>query len=202
MLIRAGKRGLRSLPDISAQFLFPPIRTQGNVTDKEASGELGVPGKVATHRIVSAQRAMSNGTFDHAGHMIGIPFGASRDARNPGLQNANMNTFAPKRLPAAFQGHGGSYRDLESRWSERLKEGYKIRVRVGDKYRKGENRPFTRWVQGSKPNREQLRGRCTNWNSGISVRRSSGRRTRAYRALQEIPGTAGDQVGTAICMAP
>ena len=67
--------------------------------------------------------------------------------RNLGLQNANMNTFAPKRLQAAFQGHGGSYHDLESRWSERLKEGYKIRVTVRDKYRKGENRPFTRWVQ-------------------------------------------------------
>jgi hypothetical protein len=136
-----------ALPDISAQFLFPPIRTQGNFTYKEASGELGQPGTVATHRIVSAQRAMSNGTGDHAGHMIGIQFGAPGDVRNLGLQNANMNTFAPKSLQAAFQGHGGSYHDLESRWSERLKEGYKIRVTVRDKYRKGENRPFTRWVQ-------------------------------------------------------
>jgi hypothetical protein len=55
-----------ALPDISAQFQFPPIRTQGNFSYKEAAGELGVPGKVATHRIVSAQRAMSGGTGDHA----------------------------------------------------------------------------------------------------------------------------------------
>jgi hypothetical protein len=63
------------------------------------------------------------------------------------LQNANMNTFAPKALQAAFQGHGGSYHDLESRCSERLKAGYKVRVTVRDKYRRGENRPFTRWVR-------------------------------------------------------
>ncbi len=58
-----------------------------------------------------------------------------------------MNTFAPKVLQPAFQGHGGSYHDLESRWTALLKEGYRIRVTVRDKYRKGENRPFSRWVQ-------------------------------------------------------
>ena len=136
-----------SLPDISAQFLFPPVRTQGNFSYREASGELGVPGKVATHRLESAQRAMSAGTGEHAGHMIGTQFGAPGDARNLGLQNPNMNTFAPKALQAAFQGHGGSYHDLESRWTALLKQGYKIRVTVRDKYRKGENRPFSRWVQ-------------------------------------------------------
>jgi hypothetical protein len=45
-----------SLPDIRAQFIFPPVRTQGNFSYKEALGELGVPGKVATHRIESVQR--------------------------------------------------------------------------------------------------------------------------------------------------
>lgn len=136
-----------ALPDISAQFLFPPVRTQGNFSYKEASGELGVPGKVVTHRLESAQRTMSAGTGEHAGHMIGIQFGAPGDVRNLGLQNPNMNTFAPKVLQAAFQGHGGSYHDLESRWTARLKDGYRIRVTVRDKYRKGENRPFSRWVQ-------------------------------------------------------
>lgn len=137
-----------ALPDISAQFHFRPF-TQGNFSYKEATGELGVPGQVATHRIESEQRTMSSGTGEHAGHMIGIQFGAPGDLRNLGLQNANMNTFAPKALQPAFQGHGGSYHDLESRWTARLKEGYKIRVTVRDKYRKGENRPFSRWVQWS-----------------------------------------------------
>ena len=47
-----------ALPDISAQFVFREW-IQGKYSYKEASGELGVPGKVVTHRIVSAQRAMS-----------------------------------------------------------------------------------------------------------------------------------------------
>lgn len=135
-----------ALTDISAQFLFRQW-TQGTFSYKEASGELGVPGTVATHRIVAAQRAMSSGTGEHAGHLIGIQFGAPGDLRNLGLQNPNMNTFAPKALQPAFQGSGGSYHDLESRWSEQLKQGTRIRVTVRDKYRKGENRPFSRWVQ-------------------------------------------------------
>lgn len=135
-----------ALPDISAQFQFRSW-TQGNYSYKEATGELGVPGRVATHRIVSAQRAMSSGTGEHAGHMIGIQFGAPGDVRNLGLQNPNMNTFAPKALQAAFRGPGGSYHDLESRWGDSLKGGNKIRVTVRDKYRKDENRPFSRWVQ-------------------------------------------------------
>ena len=134
-----------ALPDISAQFLFRQW-TQGNYSYKEASGELGIPGKVSTHRSIAAQRAMSMGTGEHAGHLIGIQFGAPGDVRNLGLQNPNMNTFAPKGLQAAFQGHGGSYHDLESDWSDLLKAGYKIRVTVKDKYRKGENRPFSRSV--------------------------------------------------------
>ncbi|SRR5579864_2086073 len=135
-----------ALTDISAQFLFRQW-TQGDYSYKEAHGELGVPGQVVTHRVVADQRIMSGGTGDHAGHLIGIQFGAPGDVRNLGLQNANMNTFAPKGLQAAFQGHGGSYYDLESRWTERLQAGSKIRVTVRDKYRKGENRPFSRWVQ-------------------------------------------------------
>ena len=135
-----------ALPDISAQFVFRTWNN-GKYWYKEAAGELGVPGNVATHRIVAAQRTMSAGTGEHAGHMIGIQFGAPGDIRNLGLQNPNTNTFAPKALQAAFQGHGGSYHDLESRWTEMLKQGSKVRVTVRDKYRKGENRPFSRWVQ-------------------------------------------------------
>jgi hypothetical protein len=135
-----------ALPDIRAQFLFRQW-TQGNFSYKEASGQLGVPGKVSTHRLVGDQRTVSSGTGEHAGHLIGIQFGAPRDVRNLGLQNANMNTFAPTALQAAFQGPGGSYHNLESRWSELLKAGYKVTVTVRDKYRRNENRPFSRWVQ-------------------------------------------------------
>lgn len=135
-----------SLPDIRARFVFRAW-AQGNYSYKEAAGELGVPGRVATHRLVADQRTVSKGTGEHAGHLIGIQFGAPGDLRNLGLQNPNMNTFAPKALQPAFQGPGGSYHDLESHWSEQLKAGSKIRVTVRDKYRKGENRPFTRWVQ-------------------------------------------------------
>jgi hypothetical protein len=136
-----------ALPDISARFVFRGPWTQGNYSYKEASGELGCPGTIATHRIVSAQRAMSGGTGEHAGHLIGIQFGAPGDVRNLGLQNPNMNTFAPKALQPAFQGPGGSYYDLESEWTDLLKAGSRIRVTVRDKYRRGEARPFSRWVQ-------------------------------------------------------
>ena len=113
------------LPDISQQFTFRSW-TQGAYAYKDASGKLGVPGKVRTHRSVSVQRAVSSGSGEHAGHLIGIQFGAPGDARNLGLQNPNMNTFAPKTLQEAFRGPGGSYHDLESRWSERLKLGFQI----------------------------------------------------------------------------
>ena len=89
---------------------------------------------------------MSGGTATRR-NLIGIQFGAPGDIRNLGLQNPNMNTFAPKALQDAFQGHGGTYHDLESQWSEQLQAVVSIRVTVKDEYRQGENRPFSRWVQ-------------------------------------------------------
>ncbi len=138
-----------NLPDISHFFKFEQgIRSR--YFFKEASGYLGVPGEVMTHRDVDEQRAVSVGTGEHAGHLIGIQFGAPGDLQNLGLQNPNMNTFAPKPLQEAFQGPGGSYYNLESKWSDLLKKGYKIHVTVTDKYRPGENRPYTRsvhWIE-------------------------------------------------------
>src|ERR1700743_1086093 len=113
-----------ALVDISKRFKFPPLRTQGGITYKEASGELGIPGQVVTHRSVYAQTQVSAGTGEHAGHLIGIQFGAPGDIRNLGLQNPNMNTFAPKRLQEAFRGPGGSYHDQETRWTQLLKTGH------------------------------------------------------------------------------
>lgn len=135
-----------ALPDISSRFTFRQWKQAGFLF-KEAAGELGVPGKVMTHRDVQAQRDLAGGSGDHAGHMIGVQFGAPGGLENMGLQNANMNTFAPKRLQEAFRGHGGSYHDLESEWSRKLKQGYRITVVVQDKYRPDEERPFVRWVQ-------------------------------------------------------
>ena len=112
----------------------------------QASGELGVPGDVVTHRDERAQRQVSAGTGEHAGHLIAIQFGAPGDRRNLGLQNPNMNTFAPKKYQEAFAGSGGSYFDLESTWKELLLDGWMIDVIVTDKYRRGEDRPFTRSV--------------------------------------------------------
>jgi hypothetical protein len=135
-----------SLPDIRSQFSF----TNGSIGDKffkRGEGPLGVPGQVMTHRETTAQRAVSSGTGEHAGHLIGIQFGAPGGLENLGLQNPNMNTFAPKPLQEAFVGPGGSYHDLESRWADHLRQGYGIRVTVTDKYRSGENRPYTRSVQ-------------------------------------------------------
>jgi len=135
-----------ALPDVSSRFTFRQWKQAGFLF-KEAAGELGVPGKVMTHRDVKAQRDLAGGTGDHAGHMIGVQFGAPGGLENMGLQNANMNTFAPKRLQEAFRGHGGSYHDLESEWSRKLKQGYHITVVVQDKYRSNDERPFVRWVQ-------------------------------------------------------
>ncbi len=135
-----------ALPDIGNQFKF----TNGHIGAsfyKRAEGSLGVPGQVMTHREVAAQRAVSAGTGEHAGHLIGIQFGAPGGLENLGLQNPNMNTFAPKNLHEAFVGPGGSYHDLESKWADQLKQGYRIHVIVTDKYRSGENRPYTRSVQ-------------------------------------------------------
>jgi len=136
-----------ALPDISSQFKF----TSGHIGAgfyKRGEGSLGVPGQVMVQpRNYSAQRAVSAGTGEHAGHLIGMQFGAPGGLENLGLQNPNMNTFAPKPLHEAFVGPGGSYHDLESKWAEQLKQGYRIHVTITDKYRSGENRPYTRSVQ-------------------------------------------------------
>jgi hypothetical protein len=136
-----------SLPDISHRFAFKPRWRQGGFEYEEISGELGEPGKVMTHRSINAQRTMSRGTGEHAGHRIGIQFGTPGDARNLSLQNPNSNTFAPKALQEAFRGPGGSYHDLESQWALRLQQGYRIKVIVRDKYRIGEERPISRYVE-------------------------------------------------------
>jgi hypothetical protein len=136
-----------ALQDISNRFIFRPRWREGGFEYEELSGDLGVPGQVVTHRDPRAQRVISEGTGEHAGHRIGIQFGAPGDARNISLQNANMNTFAPRALQEAFRGPGGSYHNLESQWAAKLQQGYRIWVRVRDRYRLGETRPLSRFVE-------------------------------------------------------
>jgi hypothetical protein len=146
--IRGGSgSGGGPLPDISGRFRFRPRWRQGNFEYEQISGELGVPGQVMTHRDTAAQRAMSSGTGDHAGHRIGLQFGAPGDARNMGLQNANINTRAPRSLHDTFRGPGGSYLDLETKWADHLRSGSRIEVTVKDQYRQGEGRPVARMAQ-------------------------------------------------------
>jgi hypothetical protein len=138
---------LNRLPDISNRFNFRPRWRQGAYEFEEISGRLGVPGQVMTHRDVAAQRAISAGTGDHAGHRIGVQFGAPGDARNMSLQNANTNTRAPRGLHDTFQGPGGSYLDLETKWAQKLQQGNGVEVTVRDRYRPGEDRPISRFVE-------------------------------------------------------
>lgn len=151
----AGNGGSASgsgLRDVSGRFTFRE-EIRGRIRYKEISGELGIPGHVVTHRDRKSQTDLSAGTGEHGGHLIAIEFGAPGDIRNLGLQNPNMNTFAPTRYQKPLAGIGGSYRQLEIRWKELLLQGWKIHATVTDKYRIGEERPFTRHVRWTERSR-------------------------------------------------
>jgi len=135
------------MQDISNRFKFRPRWREGRFEYEELSGDLGVPGTVVTHRLVRDQSAISAGTGEHAGHRIGIQFGAPGDAKNLSLQNPNVNTYAPRDLQVVFTGSGGNYLKLEAEWSRKLKAGYRIRVSVRDMYRPGDGRPVSRRVE-------------------------------------------------------
>lgn len=136
---RVTRAAVRVLPDISAHFRYRQFVHRGN-TIREASGRLGVPGQVMQHRSRSAQRGVSGGTGDDAGHLIGNRFGASGNAENLSQQNWVQN-----------QG-GGTFHDLENAWESSLKGGTGIYARVQDVMRPGETRPFMRRVQWSEVN--------------------------------------------------
>ena len=120
------------LPDISKRYEFSEW-TSGDRLYQQASGKLGVPGKVKTHRSKSAQSKVSRGTGDHAGHLIGDRFGAPGDARNLTQQN--------------FKSNQGSYKRLEDEWAKKLEQGTGVEVTVTDVTRRGEDRPFMRRVE-------------------------------------------------------
>lgn len=140
----------QALPDISRRFVFRTVE-EGDFVYKMGSGRLGVPGQVMTHRSRSAQRSVSGGTGDDAGHLIGDRFGPPGGRENLSPQNWRQN-----------QG-GGTFHDLENRWARQLQEGTGIDVTVTDVFRKGEDRPVyrvARWTEtsttGARTNRELI----------------------------------------------
>ncbi|MEL6330415.1 MAG: DNA/RNA non-specific endonuclease [Planctomycetota bacterium] len=126
----AGRVG-KHLPDISSSFKFDTFMKPNGTMVREASGRLGVPGKVATHRSKSAQKAVSEGMGDDAGHLIGNRFGAPGGQQNLTLQHYRSN-------------RNGTFKQLENAWARKLKEGTGIEVRVSDHIKPPETRPFMR----------------------------------------------------------
>ena len=101
--------------DVSARFQFTGPVTRGNYAYVEARGELGRPGTVVRHRSPSAQRGVSAGTGDDAGHLIGDRFGPPGDARNLTQQHRYMN-------------QNGTFRRLEDQWERLLHAGTRVEV--------------------------------------------------------------------------
>ena len=95
---------------------------------KFAAGKLQVPGAVDRQRDIVAQRAVSKGRGDDAGHLIAHQFGGPEAPYNLSIQNYRQN-----------QG-GGTYWDLEQRWASELKNGVVIDVTVREMSRKDEAR--------------------------------------------------------------
>lgn len=120
------------LPDISQHFKFQHY-VRLDKEHKEGHGWLGIPGKVKQHRSFTAQKAISAGTGDDAGHLIGNRFGAPGTAENLGMQNWKANRT-------------GTFRDLEDHWERRLLAGFAVHVHVVDITRPNEARPFVRRV--------------------------------------------------------
>jgi hypothetical protein len=120
----------KRLPDISKRFRFTTTVVNGK-EHKIAEGWLGVPDRVLTHRSASAQKGVSTGRGDDAGHLIGNQFGAPGDQRNLSLQNWIMNRGA------------GTWHDLEKQWADLLRKGHKVRVKVTDVAEPGQ-RPYHR----------------------------------------------------------
>jgi DNA/RNA non-specific endonuclease/Zeta toxin len=107
-------------------------------TIKYAAGRLAAPGTQDAKRQLAAQRAVSRGTGDDAGHLIGHQFGGPEIPGNLSLQHHVQN-----------QG-GGTYWQLESQWAELLKNGVGVDVSVREMTRAGEDRPYHRhvaWVE-------------------------------------------------------
>lgn len=119
--------------NVSGQFRFRQYEQNGKIY-QQGEGRLGMPNEVQTHRDMGAQRTVSGGTGDDAGHLIGNRFGPPGGAENLGRQNWKLNRY-------------GNYRKLEDAWAALRFRGIEIDVQVTDVTRSGEDRPFARNVQ-------------------------------------------------------
>ncbi len=129
-----------SLPDVETVngFRFW-TKTTPEAEVKFAAGKLQVPGS-AGPRDLAAQRAVSRGTGDDAGHLIGHQFGGPETPANLSLQHHAQN-----------QG-GGTYYNLEQRWAEKRLAGIEVDVEIRETKRVGDDRPFHRhveWTEGA-----------------------------------------------------
>lgn len=155
------------LPDVSKQFEFKEWHAGGR-RYQQASGRLGVPGRVKTARSRADQSALSRQTGDDAGHLIANQFGAPGDLRNLTLQNRVTNRW-------------GTYRDLERKWAELLENGSGIEVVVTDRFRMGKARPYRRDVRWTEIDRH---GRRTEFEEPIFANFDSDARRAATNAVE------------------
>ncbi len=179
------------LPDISRHFHFDSFQ-EGDKIVKVAKGRLGVPGKVKNHRKAAPSKAkqeqasVSSGSGDHAGHMLGVQFGAPNGGPNRygvgmdnlSLQNARMNS-------------GGTWQQLEQTWAENLKKGYGYEITVTDWIKKGETRPYKRKVSGTEILPDGTR-RPFNAEGEMGEVIYPNFHTPASRAKQNVPPTKTD----------
>ncbi|KAA9396515.1 DUF4157 domain-containing protein [Haloarcula sp. CBA1130] len=129
---RVSKKTGGTKKDVSHRF-NSYTEQKGDTIHETTEGVLGIPGEVMTHRNNPAQKRVSKGTGDDAGHRIANKFGAPGNESNLAQQNWIANRY-------------GTFRDLEKRWGRKLKNGMQIRAKVTDVTRKGESRPFYRKV--------------------------------------------------------
>jgi Domain of unknown function (DUF4157)/DNA/RNA non-specific endonuclease len=122
-----------SKTNVAGEYRFRQFE-KGGKSYQQADGRLGMPNEVQTHRDVTAQRKVSGGTGDDAGHLIGNRFGPPGSAENLGRQNWVANRV-------------GNYHALEDAWAGLRRQGVQIDVQVTDVTRIGEDRPFMRNVQ-------------------------------------------------------
>jgi hypothetical protein len=111
---------------------------------KFEAGKLQTPGTVDRQREVVAQRAVSKGRADDAGHLIAHQIGGPEAPYNLSVQNYQQN-----------QG-GGTYWDLAQRWAGQLKSGVGVDVTVQQMSRKGEDRPYHRHVSWLETHKDSL----------------------------------------------
>lgn len=120
--------------DVSSGFRTI-TRVDGDRRFLETTGRLGVPSKVQQYRSRFAQRQISAGTGDDAGHRAGSQFGAPGGIANLARQNSIQN-----------QG-GGTWFRMEGVWAEQLEHGVGIEIKVTDAFRQNEARPYKRNVE-------------------------------------------------------